>query len=781
MALREYEPGSPFPGIIGRTYESSTPAWPAPRRARRGIANVLFLVLDDVGFAQLGCYGSPIRTPHLDRLAANGLRYTGMRTTAICSSTRSCVLTGRNHHSNHLGSVGDVATGYPGYDGFVPFENGFLSEMLLEHGYSTYALGKWHLTPFTQTSAAGPFDRWPLGRGFERFYGFLGGETNQYYPELTQGSERVRPSRTPEEGYHLTVDLVDHAIAYVADAKQVAPDKPFFLYFAPGAAHAPHHVPRPWADGYAGAFDDGWEAYRERVFARQKEIGIVPANTKLSRHDPDVPRWDSLTKDAQRLYARMMEVYAGFLEHTDDQIGRLIAFLERIDALENTLIMVLSDNGASPEGTVTGSVNENKFFNFVPESTAQNMAAIDELGGPKHFNHYPWGWAWAGDTPFRRWKRETYRGGVSDPFLVHWPAGIRARGEIRTQFAHCIDMVPTVLEALELEPPRSIRGVAQSPLEGVGFAHTFDDAGAESRHVVQYFEMLGHRGIYRDGWEAVCAWPGPSFTESQPFATPLGEDALAELDAKGWELYHVAEDFAQNDDLAARHPGKVVEMIAQWYVEAGRYDVLPLDGRLQQRFAEDRPVLAEDRKRYDFYPGTQPVPAAAAPKILNRPHSITALVEIPESGAEGVLVSQGGVGGGYSFFLARGRLCYAYNYVGEREFFVTSDAEVTSGWHALSVEFRPTGPADVRRGRGARGTIELLVDGKHAGRGELEVTIPLQLGGALVVGANSDSPITSRYAPPFPFTGKLEKVVYDVSGERVRDLEAEIRAALTID
>ena len=427
MSIVEYPSESSFPGVIGRTFDASTPAWPKPLRAREGAPNVLFVILDDTGFGQLGCFGSPIRTPNLDRLAENGLRYSNMHTTALCSPTRSCILTGRNHHSNGMACITEGSTGYPGSNGYIPFENGFLSEILQQHGYNTYAIGKWHLTPAEQISAAGPYDRWPLGRGFERFYGFLGGETNQYYPELVYDNHQVEPPKSPEEGYHLTEDLVDKAIQFVADAKQAAPNKPFFLYFAPGAMHAPHHVPREWADRYKGAFDDGWEAYREKAFARQKELGIVPADAVLSRHDPDVKPWAECSAEERRLYARMMEVFAGFLEHTDFHIGRLLDFLGKVGELDNTIIMVLSDNGASAEGGPTGSVNENLFFNNVPESLETNLAAIDEIGGPTTFNHYAWGWTWAGNTPFRRWKRETYRGGISDPFIVHWPAGIKAK------------------------------------------------------------------------------------------------------------------------------------------------------------------------------------------------------------------------------------------------------------------------------------------------------------------------------------------------------------------
>jgi arylsulfatase A-like enzyme len=780
MALKEYKPGTAFNGVIGRTFDTSEPAWPEPNRAKEGAPNVLFIVLDDTGFGQLGCYGSPIKTPNLDTLAENGLRYNNMHTTALCSPTRTCILTGRNHHSNGMACITEASTGYPGANGYIPFENGFLSEILLEQGYNTYAVGKWHLTPADQISAAGPYDRWPLGRGFERYYGFLGGDTHQYYPDLTYDNHRVEPEKTPEEGYHLTEDLVDKAIGFIADSKQVAPGKPFFMYFCTGAMHAPHHVPKEWADAYAGQFDDGWEAYREKVFAKQKELGIVPADAELSRHDPDVKPWDQCSPEERKLYARMMEVFAGFLTHTDHHIGRLLDFLKSIGEFENTLIMVISDNGASSEGGPSGSVNENLFFNFVPEDLQENLAALDELGGPKYFNHYPWGWTWAGNTPFRRWKRETYRGGISDPFIVHYPKGIKAKGEIRAQYAHAIDMVPTVLDLLEIEPPTSIKGVAQSPIEGVSFAESFEDPLTASKRHTQYFEMMGHRSIYHDGWRAVCPWPGPSFTEAgMPFGTPIPAEKLTELDAQHWELYHVAEDFAENHNIAEGNRARMIEMIAQWYVEAGKYNVLPVDGRGQQRFADPRPQIAKDRSSYIFYPGTQEVPMNAAAPIINRPHSITADVEF-KKGDEGVLLSQGGLDGGYAFYVQDGKLHYVYNYVARKIFHVESVKEIPEGAKQLRFEFEVTGKPDVLKGKGAPGHAQLYVDGELVGQAELDVTNPIMLGLAcgVAVGADPGSPVTDKYKAPFAYTGKLNHVTIDVSGELIRDTEAEMRSIM---
>ena len=779
MSLIEYEPGTAFPGVIGRTIDQSEPAWPAQVRAKEGAPNVLFIVLDDVGFAQLGCYGSPSNTPCMDSLAEGGLLYNNMHTTALCSPSRTCILTGRNHHSNAMACIMNGTTGYPGSNGYIPFENGFLSEMLLQHGYNTYALGKWHLTPYEQITAAGPYDRWPLGRGFERFYGFSGGETHQYYPQLIYDNHQVEPPKTPEEGYHVTEDLVDKAIGFIADAKQVAPNKPFFMYFCPGAAHTPHHVTAEWSDKYKGQFDHGWEAYRYQVFAKQKELGIIPADTKLASHDPDVPYWDQSTDDEKRLYARMMEVYAGFMEHTDHHIGRLFDFLKKLGEFDNTLIMLISDNGASSEGGAVGSVNKNRFYNNMPESLKENLAALDKLGGPETSNHYPWGWAWAGNTPFRRWKRETYRGGVSDPFIIHWPAGMAAKGEVRTQYTHAIDMVPTVLEALGIEPPRTIKGVTQSPLQGVSFAESFADAEVASKHRTQYFEMMGHRAIYHDGWRAVCPWPGPSFTEGGPFGQEISAEKLTELDATAWELYHVAEDFAENYNVADQNRDKLIEMIGTWYVEAGKYNVLPIDGRGVLRYADEHPQISEDRNSYTYYPGTQSVPANAAVNVLNRSHSITAEVEIPVGGAEGMLVLHGGIEAGYAFYIKDNKLYWVHNYLGIDYYYVESTETVPEGRHTLRFEFEvPTPPdIDIDNGRGAGGCGRLFIDDQLVGEADVPVTTPITLGtnSHLLVGRSPGSTVSPDYEPPFEFTGTIHSVTINVSGEPIVDPEAQFR------
>jgi arylsulfatase len=700
-----------------------------------------------------------------------------MHTTALCSPSRSCIVTGRNHHANGMACVTEFATGYPGYNGIMPFENGLISEILVEQGYATYMAGKWHLLPSHQETAAGPYTRWPLGRGFERLYGFLGGDTSQWHPDLVYDNHQIEPWGTPEEGYHLTEDLADRAIGFICDLKQVDPNKPFFLNFCPGATHAPHHVPKEWADRYAGMFDEGWDSYRTATFARQKELGVAPADAELSRQDPDVPLWDSLTPAARRLSARMMEVYAGFLSHADHHIGRVLDFLESLGELDNTLIMIISDNGASAEGGAEGTTNEAQFFNNAPQTLEESLAAIDELGGPKHFNHYPWGWTWAGNTPFRRWKRETYRGGASDPFIVHWPAGIRAKGEIRSQYAHIIDMVPTVLDALGIEPPATIRGITQSTMHGVSFAHTFDDASAPSRHHTQYFEMLGHRSLYHDGWRAVCPWPGPSFAEAGiGFGQPIDAATLNRLDASGWELYRVEDDFAECNDVAAEHGDLLTAMVAMWYAEAGRYGVLPVDGSGLARALLPHPEASPARDQYVFYPETQSVPFFAAPRILNRPHAITADVQIPDSGAEGVLLCQGSLAGGFTFYLKDGLLHYAHNYLARSISTVQSDSPVPSGRHALRFEFEPTGEVDFFGGRGSPGRLRLYVDEELVGSDEADVTTPIAFNpGSLTCGRDPGSTVVEDYDGPFEFTGKLFTVTVDVSGKLITEADAEMR------
>ncbi len=761
--LEFYREGTPFTGRIGRTASTSEPAWPRPPRAREGAPNVLVFLLDDVGFAQLGCYGSDIRTPTFDRLAANGLRYRDFHTTAICSPTRACLLTGRNHHSNGVGIIQEMATGFPGYNGMVPRENGFLSEMLLGQGYATLGIGKWHLTLASEYASGASKARWPLSRGFERFYGFLGGKTNQWVPTLVHDSHYVDPPRRPEEGYHLNADLADHAIEYLTDLRTVAPAKPFFMYYCLGAGHAPHHVEPEWSDRYRGQFDQGWDRWREEVFARQLAMGIVPAGTRLSARPPWVAAWDSLSDDARRLYARQMEVFAGFMEQTDHHVGRVLDFLERLGELDNTLILLASDNGASAEGGEHGSFNENQFVNRVEPTVEDNLAHLHEWGGVRSFPNYSWGWAWAGNTPLRRWKRYLHQGGMSDPLIVSWPRGIAARGEIRSQYTHVVDFVPTILDALGLEAPATLNGVAQRPIEGVSFAHTFDDAQAPTRKRVQYYEMIASRALWADGWKAVV---------EQPQGEPLTEEMLA---AQKWELYHVAEDFSESEDLAGKHPEKLAELVEQWWVEAGKYNVLPLDSRMQLRMGERKPGTIPAGNRRVFYPGGAPQFEYTAVNVKDRSHTITAEVEIPADGAEGVLLAHGSWFSGYSLYVKDGHLAYVHNCMGLAEHRVGSAETVPPGRHTLAFRFTRTGPH--------RGTGALFIDGRKVGEGEIPRTVPHVIetsGEGLCCGYDSGLPVTPDYVAPFRFTGRIDQVVVEVDDPtREPDHEAQLRNALT--
>jgi len=571
----------------------------------------------------------------------------------------------------------------------------------------------------------------------------------------------------------------------VLDSHVNAPEKPFFLYYATGAGHAPHHVPREWADRYAGRFDDGWDAYRARTFARQKELGILPTHAELPTRDPDVPEWASLSAEERRLYARFMEVYAGFVSFTDHHFGRILDMLEEIGELDNTIVMVISDNGASAEGGPQGSVNEMLFFNNVPESLEDNLAKIDSLGDTRSYNHYPWGWAWAGDAPFRRWKRETYRGGSTDAFAVAWPNGIDARGEVRTQYAHAIDMVPTILDILGIDPPGAIRGIAQSPLEGVSFAPSFGDGDAPTAHTTQYFEMFGHRAIDHEGWRAVCPWPGADFTaaarKGRAFGSPIPPEVLDELEKDGWELYDITTDPTESRNVAAEHPERLRELVRHWWVEAGKYKVLPIDGDVRSRLVVERPQTSRQRSRYVYYPGLSPIPEAATPKTQSRAHSIEADVTIPATGAEGVIIAQGGAAGGFVLYVREGTLRYALNYVARDVFEVATPDPLPKGRHVLRYEFEPTGAPDLTVGKGAAGRFQLYVDGALVATRDVPHTTPLfyELEG-LSCGYDSGAPVLAGvYESPYPFTGTIHAVTIDVGGELIDDGEAALRRAMS--
>jgi arylsulfatase A-like enzyme len=761
---------SEFQGHVGRDWRDSEPWWPEPDRPPAGAPNVVLIVLDDVGFAQLGCFGSDLDTPNIDRLAAGGLRYGRFHTTALCSPTRACLLTGRNHHSVGMGRITDLARGYPGYSGRIPKSAGFMSEILRDQGYATWAVGKWHLTPDDEAHLAGSRARWPLGRGFERFYGWFHGETHQFAPDLVHDSHFVEPPTTFEDGYHLTEDLADRAIEFVTDLRNVDPDKPFFCYLATGACHSPHQAPADWIARYRGRFDQGWDAWREATYRRQRELGIIPPDAELSPRADWIPAWDSLSADEQRLAARFMECFAAFLAHADHQIGRVVEHLRTIGELDRTLIVLVSDNGASSEGGPSGSINDVRQWNMMPASVEEMLGRIDEIGGPTIHNNYPWGWTTAGNTPFRRWKREVHEGGISDPCIVHWPDRITDAGGIRRQYTHAIDVLPTVLEVVGITQPAEIDGVPQRPLEGTSFAYTFDDPDAPERHDTQYSEMLGSRAIYHRGWKAVTYKPlGRQYTDEDP-DLPFDQDR--------WELFHVATDFAECHDLAAQEPGKLRELQDLWWREAERYQVLPLDNRAGVAIAEPPPTGLRPRTRYEYRPGGAMVPEAVAVDVKRRSHTITAEVEIPDGGAEGVLLAMGAILGGYSLYVQDGRLQYVHNLVGRHEDHLAAPEPLTPGPHTLGVNYRCDDPF-------GGGHASLTVDGAVVAETAIRRFTPVRfsiMGTGLTCGAGGPSEVTPRYRGAFPFTGTLHRVVVDVDPDsRPVDFDAEVRAALNAD
>jgi arylsulfatase A-like enzyme len=749
-----------FEGRIGRYHWESEAHWPPEPRPPDGAPNVLLVILDDVGYAQLGCYGSDIATPNLDRLAAGGLRYASFHTTALCSPTRACVLTGRNHHAVGMGRIVDLAMGFPGYDARIPPSCALLPAMLTPHGYAAWAVGKWHLTPEDEEHLGARRDRWPLGRGFERFYGFFPGETHQFVPALIHDSHHVEPPRTYDDGYHLTEDLVDHAIEYVEDLRNVDVDKPWLLYLATGACHSPHQAPAAWIERYRGHFDRGWDEWREAALSRQKAEGLLPEHTELSPRPEWVPAWADLSPIEQRVYARYMEAFAAYLSHTDHELGRLLDRLEALGELDNTVVVVLSDNGASSEGGPTGSVNDARVWNALPRTVEEADERLDEIGGPRLHNNYPWGWTVAGNTPFRRWKRETHEGGVADPLIVHWPAGIAARGEVRTQYVHAIDLAPTLLDVIGIEPPQQVGGVAQRPLDGVSVASTFEDAGAPEVHPTQYYEMLGCRALYHEGWKAV------TYQEIQ-----ADEPAL---DAAVWELYDLSADPSECHDLAAAEPDRLASMIERWWEEAERNQVLPLDNRPFSELVFDRVTSVAPRTQYTYWPGRAPVPESVAVNVRARAHTISAhLTVAPDTDVlEGVLAVQGSVLGGWSFhLLADGRLCYVHNLAGWQLYRVEADiGRLEPGDHVLAFRFTPP-------------VAELLVDDVVVGTGEIRRTIWSRFsltGAGLTAGWAPDfSPADGDYRGRFECTAVLHKVVVDVAGDPAVDAEQEAQDILT--
>ncbi len=773
--------GEVFKGKIGVTMAESLPHWRMPPRPKKGSPNVIMIVLDDVGYSQLGCYGAPIDTPHIDRLASDGLQYTNFHTTAMCSPTRACLLTGRNHHTNGLGMISELAQGYPGYDGIILPSRGFISEILHDVGYFNIAIGKWHLVPTEEMTMAGPFDRWPLGRGFDRYYGFLGAETDQFSPDLVYDNHFTEPEKTRGRPYHLTDDLTDHAIRFIHDLRVVDPEKPFFLYYCPGATHAPHQAPKEWIDRYKGKFDYGWDEYREMVNRRQLETGVIPPGTELSPRPDWVQSWDSLSNDEKRLYARQMEVFAGFLSHTDYHIGRLISCLEELKELDNTLIILVSDNGASGEGGFFGSFNENLLFNAIPDSLEANLERYDEWGSEKTYNHYATGWTMAGNTPFKRWKRNVFNGGIADPCIIYWPKEISQQVKYRVQYSHAIDMMPTILEVLGIEPPNIIKGVPQEEIAGVSLASTFKDPDAGEVRDTQYYEMYGSRAIYHNGWKAVTFHKIPGIPADGP------GDPLLPFVRDQWELYHITKDFSECHDLALKYPEKLQEMIGIWFLQAGKYDVFPLHS--EQRKGQ-RPRPYADRQLYVYYPNTTRIDNEAAVNVRMRPFTVHAEVTIPVKGAEGVLISQGGRFAGWSLFVKDNRLLYEHNFLGLERYRIISDVPIPAGTHTLGFEFKITGQYEIspelsaNNVMGVSGIGILYIDDEQVGSGNIEKTVPFGWslsGEGLCCGYDSETPVSDLYDPPFRFTGDLKRVIVAVNGKPYVNVAIEIKQAFMIE
>ena len=743
-----------FKGKVGKTYkDSDPPQFPKPIKAPANAPNVVLILLDDSGFGQYSAFGGGIPSPTLDRLAAEGLKYNRFHTTALCSPTRAALITGRNHHSAATGVITEAATGYEGYTCVLPKSCGTIGEVLRQNGYGTAWIGKNHNTPAWETSAAGPFDRWANGLGFDYFYGFNAGDINQWDPIVFENRNLVPKSENPN--YHLTEDLADKAIAWTRQVTSIAPDKPFFLYVAPGANHSPHHAPKEWIDKFTGKFDAGWDVYREETFKRQQAIGVVPKDAKLTARSEGLPAWNSLNAGQKKVYARMMETFAGFSAHVDHHMGRVVDAVKAMPNAENTIfIYIVGDNGSSAEGGLEGSLNENLFFNGFPEDWEDNLKHIDEIGGPKWFNHFPSAWAHAMNTPFQ-WTKQvaSHFGGTRNPMVVSWPAKIKDKGGIRSQFLHVIDLVPTLYDAIGVSPPETLNGIVQKPIEGVSFLKSLTEASASETRPTQYFELLVNRGIYHEGWMA-------SSRSFVPWAPVRGD--FDPINAK-WELYNINKDFTQADNVASQNPDKVKELEALFWKEAEKYHVLPLDWRAVERLnaeLQGRPSLAGKRNKFTYYPGQIALPDGASPPVLNKSFSITADIEIPDSGAEGMIYTHGGLTGGLGIYLRDGKANFVYNYLAMDRTTITSEP-LSKGKVRLSINFAYQGkPGE----RGKPASVVITANGKKVGEGKIPKTVPLQfsLGEGVDVGMDSGSAVDFTYKLPFAFTGKIEKVVVEL-------------------
>jgi arylsulfatase A-like enzyme len=745
-------PAHRFAGAkIGMTYTDSTADYPEPVRAPPSAPNIVIVLLDDAGYGVSSAFGGLIRAPVVESLCERGLQYCQFHTTALCAPTRASLLTGRNHHSVSSGVVAEMATGFPGYAGIIPKSCGFISEILSHHGYATGWWGKNHNVPDNRTSAAGPFDSWPHRRGFDYFYGFLGGMTDQFYPALYRNTTPVGPSKSPEDGYHLTTDLADDCIAWMRTQKTIAPERPFFVHFAPGAVHGPHQPPLAWRGRNRGRFDLGWDQYREVVYQRQVELGVIAPGTKLTSRPPEIPAWDSFSAEDRRVLARQMENFADFHEHTDYETGRLVEALEQLGQLDNTLfIYILGDNGSSAEGGLTGTMNETASMQGHAPPLDMMRDRIEELGLPGTSPHYAVGWAWAGDAPFK-WVKQvaSHFGGTRNGMVVTWPAWIADTGAKRFQFHHVIDIVPTILEVLDIDEPTMIDGVAQKPIEGVSMAYTFDreHADAPSTHTTQYFEMLGNRAIYRDGWMACC----------RHGRLPWQTAGSASFDEDRWELYNIGEDYSQADDLAERYPQLLRELQDLFLVEAARYDVLPLDDRFVERTDVTlRPGFFTGRTAMSLYPGMTRLPEGSAPRTSNVDHVISVTAEIPENGAEGVLVCMGGDWAGWSLFVDGDRLRYHYNWYDLERYDVIADRPFPRGTVEIELEFVCDDPCT----RGAGAMVRLFCNGDLVGEGRIAHQVRGRFGECLDVGEDTLSPVWGGYRDrlPFRFTGRIERV-----------------------
>lgn len=751
--MSNYEPD--FGGHIGLTYHESTPSWPQPP-AGLGGPNVVMIVLDDLGFAHFASYGSTLLSPNVDRLAANGLRYTNFHTTALCSPTRACLLSGRNHHSVGMRGVSNWSSGYPHMRGGISPRAATVAELLRDHGYATYAAGKWHLAPMEETSAAGPHHNWPLQKGFDKFYGFLQGETDQFYPELTRDNTHIDPPRRAADGYHVSEDIVDQSIGWISDLTSVRPDRPFFLYLAFGAMHAPHHSPQSYRDRWKGAFDEGYEVLRDRWFARQIELGIVSGDTTLAPLNPGVPPWNELTHNQKKFSCRLQEAFAAMLEHTDDQIGRLVEYLRERGQLDNTVLMVMSDNGASREGGPYGVMDEFSFFNGNFENIDELVEhRLDDIGGPHSHSNYPWGWAQAGNSPLRWYKQNTYGGGVRDPLIIHWPAGINgdAAGEIRHQFCHAVDITPTVLHITGARAPDSFNGHQQMPMHGRSIDATFGNASAPAPRTVQYFEQMGHRGIYSDGWKATTY-----HEQGQPF------------EADVWGLYHLDSDFSECHDRAGEHPAKLREMVDLWWSEAGDKGVLPLDDRTLELFGgTPRPATPHARSSYVYIPPLSHIPSDASPPLGGRAWTITADVTVAHDPVQGVIYARGTHGVGHSFFVHDAKLQFDYNALGVHQR-ASAPLTLTPGRHALTARFE-------REGRSS-GVVFIGVDGTEIGSVPIPRIVRMLGSTGTDIGRDALSPVVQDYEAPFPFTGTIHSVTFEI---RSRTTAADIEATANME